>query len=112
MRVRRLVARPAWLPLLRGEGWGEGELGRRTDPVGQNGFGMREAEPQILVALGLAVRGPSCCNGAFCRPPGGPRAAIFYSFRSLPPVTYATNAEATVLANVLAFGLGPCDGPA
>ena len=56
VRTRRLVARPAWLPLLWGEGRGEGELGRRTDAVGQNGFGMREAEPQILVALDIPVR--------------------------------------------------------
>ena len=55
VRTRRLVARPAWLPLLWGEGWGEGELGRRTDAVGQNVSGTRETEPQILAALDILV---------------------------------------------------------
>ena len=51
-RTRKLVARPAMLPLLWGEGWGEGERGRRTDAATQNVFGTRETEPQFLAALG------------------------------------------------------------
>ena len=52
------MARPAWLPLLWGEGWGEGERGRRTDAAAQYVFGPRATEPQFLAALGLPV-GPS-----------------------------------------------------
>jgi len=37
--------------------WGEGELGRRTDAVGQNVSGTRETEPQILAALDLRSAG-------------------------------------------------------
>ncbi|MEI6779871.1 MAG: hypothetical protein WCQ21_03025 [Verrucomicrobiota bacterium] len=37
-------------PLLWGEGWGEGERGRRTDAAAQDVFGPRETEPQFLAA--------------------------------------------------------------
>ena len=47
-RTRKLVARLPWLPLLWGEGWGEGERGRRTDAAAQNVFGACETEPQFL----------------------------------------------------------------
>ena len=36
--------------------WGEGERGRRTDAAAQNGFAMRETEPQILAALDIHGR--------------------------------------------------------
>ena len=51
-RTRKLVARPAWLPLL----WGEGERDRRTVAAAQKVFGPRETEPQFLAALIPAVR--------------------------------------------------------
>ena len=38
------------------EGRGEGELDRRTVAAGQNVFGTRETEPQILAALDQNVR--------------------------------------------------------
>ena len=57
-RTRRFVARPSLLPLL-GEGWGEGERGRRTDAAAQNVFGLRETEPQFLAALDRNVRAPT-----------------------------------------------------
>ena len=46
---RFVATRPIVLPLLWGEGWGEGERGRRTDAAAQSVFGMRETEPQFLV---------------------------------------------------------------
>ena len=50
--VPRFVAtRPIVLPLLWGEGWGEGERGRRTVAAAQYVFGTRATEPQILAAL-------------------------------------------------------------
>ena len=49
-RTRKLIARPPWLPLLWGAGWGEGERGRRTDAAAQDVFGPRETEPQFLAA--------------------------------------------------------------
>ena len=53
--TRKLVARPAWLPLLWGEGWGEGERGRRADIATQDVFGTRET---------------GRCGGGFPAPPG------------------------------------------
>ena len=74
-RTRRFVARPAWLPLLWGEGWGEGERGRRTDVAAQNVFGPRETEPQFLAALDKIVRTAITQAGrggdSGCHTPGG-----------------------------------------
>ena len=42
--------------LPRAEGRGEGELDRRTVAAGQNVFGTRETEHQILAALDILVR--------------------------------------------------------
>ena len=42
-----------------GEGWGEGERGRRTDAAAQNVFGPREIEPQFLAALERRSAPPS-----------------------------------------------------
>ena len=53
---RFVATRPIVFPLLWGEGWGEGELGRRTDAAAQNVFGTRETEPQILAVLDKNVR--------------------------------------------------------
>ena len=39
-----------------GEGWGEGERGRRTNAAAQNVFGTRETEPQFLAAWDKNVR--------------------------------------------------------
>ena len=39
-------------PLPKGEGWGEGERGCRTDAAAQYVFGPRETEPQFVAALG------------------------------------------------------------
>ena len=44
-------ATPDRAPSPWGEGWGEGERGRRTDAAAQNVFGTRETEPQFLAAL-------------------------------------------------------------
>jgi hypothetical protein len=41
-----------------GEGWGEGERGRRTDAAAQNDCGTRQTEPQFLAALDKNVRAP------------------------------------------------------
>ena len=57
-RTRKLVERPAWLPLLWGDGGGKGERGRRTDPAAHYVFGTCETEPQFLAALDKNVRAP------------------------------------------------------
>ena len=57
-RTRKFVARPAWLPLLWGEGWGEGERGRRTDAAAQYVCSTRETKPQLLAALAKNVGAP------------------------------------------------------
>jgi len=57
--TRKFVARSAWLPLLWGEGWGEGERGRRTDAAVQKVFGPRETVPQFLAAWDRNVRAPT-----------------------------------------------------
>ena len=54
--LRFVAPRPIVLPLLWGEGWGEGERGRRTDVAAQNVFGTREIEPQFLAALHSVLR--------------------------------------------------------
>ena len=55
--VPRFVAtRPIVLPLLWGEGWGEGERGRRTVAAAQYVFGTRETERQFLAASGANDR--------------------------------------------------------
>ena len=62
---RHLARRPTEHPLLGGEGWGEGERGRRTVAAAQYVFGTRETEPEFLAALDVKLRRPEAATAAY-----------------------------------------------
>ena len=61
---RFVATQPIVLPLLWGEGWGEGEWGCRIDAAAQSVFGTRETVPQFLAALNKNVRAPCTHHSA------------------------------------------------